>query len=47
MADEVKMSVKVPKALNDAIKKLAKEDRRSGNAYVAKLLEDHARKHAK
>lgn len=44
MAEEIKMSVKVQKSLSDFIKTLAKDDRRSGNSYVAKLLEDHAKK---
>lgn len=41
MPDEVKMSVTVSKAVNEAVKKAAKEDRRSASGYIGKLIETH------
>ena len=44
MPDEVKMSVTVSKAVNEAVKKAAKEDRRSASGYIGKLIETHLAK---
>lgn len=41
LPDEVKMSVTVSKAVNEAVKIVAKEDRRSASSYINKLVETH------
>jgi len=44
MANEAKISFRLPGDVNEKLKKIAAEDRRSKNSLIVKILADYAEK---